>query len=295
MKTTNFITLPDGRKLAYAECGKPDGQPVIYFHGGGSSRLEPLLFDDLIHKFDFRLISPDRPGIGQSDPQPNRGFSDWPKDVVVLADTLGLDKFSVLGISSGGSYVFACAARIPERLLTAVIVSGAWDMDSLQDLPMFSRWIYNLSKTFPFLFEVVMKLALKPFQGSPEKLLVSFKKQLPAVDYAVIQSPQRLQAMRESTTEAMRQSIKNVALDILLYVRSWDFQAAEIQMPVKLFHGEQDNKVPISMARKVCDRLPTTQLTTYANEGHILPFHRKNIDGLSGKKLTQSQKQSIFF
>jgi pimeloyl-ACP methyl ester carboxylesterase len=93
----------------------------------------------------------------------------------------------------------------------------------------------------------------------------------------------------------MRQSIKNVALDILLYVRSWDFQAAEIQMPVKLFHGEQDNKVPISMARKVCDRLPTTQLTTYANEGHILPFHRKNIDGLSGKKLTQSQKQSIFF
>jgi surfactin synthase thioesterase subunit len=116
---------------------------------------------------------------------------------------------------------------------------------------------------------VVMKLALKPFQGSPEKLLASFKKQLPAVDYAVIQSPQRLQAMRESTTEAMRQSIKNVALDILLYVRSWDFQAAEIQMPVKLFHGEQDNKVPISMARKVCDRLPTTQLTTYAKEGHI--------------------------
>jgi pimeloyl-ACP methyl ester carboxylesterase len=269
MKTTNFITLPDGRKLAYAEFGQPDGHPVIYFHGGGSSRLEPLLFEDLTHKFGFRCIAFDRPGIGQSDPQPNRGFSDCPKDVVVLANTLGLNKFSVLGISSGGSYVFACAAKIPDRLLTAVIVSGAWDMDSLQDLPMFSRWIYNLSKTFPFLFEVVMKLALKSFQGSSEKLLASFKKQLPAVDYAVFQSPQRLHAVRESTIEAMRQSPKNVALDILLYVHPWDFKAAEIQIPVQLFHGEQDNKVPISMAIKVCDRLPTAQLFTYPNEGHI--------------------------
>jgi pimeloyl-ACP methyl ester carboxylesterase len=60
MKTTNFITLPDGRKLAYAEFGQPDGHPVIYFHGGASSRLEPLLFDELINKFGLRFIAPDR-------------------------------------------------------------------------------------------------------------------------------------------------------------------------------------------------------------------------------------------
>ncbi len=270
MKTTNFITLPDERKLAYTEFGQPDGYPVIYFHGGGGSRLDPLLLgDELISQFGIRLIAADRPGIGQSDPQPNRGFSDCPKDIVILADALGLDKFSVLGVSSGGGYVFACAAKIPERLLSAVAISGAWDMDSLQDLPMFSRWIYTLSKTFPFLLQGVMKLALRPFQGSPGKLLASFKKQLPAVDYAVFQSLSRLQASRESTIEAMRQGTKGITLDILLYLHPWDFKAAEIQMPVQLFHGEQDTKVPISMARKVSDRLPTAQLFTYPNEGHI--------------------------
>jgi pimeloyl-ACP methyl ester carboxylesterase len=253
----------------YAEFGQPDSHPVIYFHGGASSRLEPLLFDELINKFGLRFIAPDRPGIGQSDPQPDRGFSDCPKDVVVLADTLGLDKFSVLGVSSGGGYVFACAAKIPERLLSAVVVSGGWDMDSLKDLPMFSRWIYTLSKTFPLLFEVVIKLSMRPFQGSSEKLLASFKQQLPAVDYAVFQSPQRLQAIRESAIEAMRQSTKNVALDVLLYVYPWDFKAAEIQILVQFFHGEQDTKVPISMARKVVDRLPTAQLFSYPDEGHI--------------------------
>ena len=32
-KDTNFLTLPDGRKLCYAEYGDPEGKPVILFHG----------------------------------------------------------------------------------------------------------------------------------------------------------------------------------------------------------------------------------------------------------------------
>ncbi|MEM6593016.1 MAG: alpha/beta hydrolase, partial [Cyanobacteria bacterium P01_C01_bin.73] len=110
MKTTNLLTLPNDRQLAYAEYGDPNGHPVFYFHGGGTSRLEPLLLGDKeFTRLGLRLIAPDRPGIGQSDFQPNRGFSDWTKDVIFLADTLGLDKFSVLGVSSGGGYVAACA------------------------------------------------------------------------------------------------------------------------------------------------------------------------------------------
>ena len=128
MKTTNLLTLPDKRQLAYAEYGDPNGYPVFYFHGGGTSRLEPLLLgDEVFIRLGLRLVAPDRPGIGQSDFQPNRGFSDWTKDVTFLADTLGLDKFSVLGVSSGGGYTAACAAKIPHRLHSAVIVSGAWE------------------------------------------------------------------------------------------------------------------------------------------------------------------------
>jgi hypothetical protein len=39
MNDAKFVTLLDHRKLAYAEFGKPNGHPVIYFHGGASSRL----------------------------------------------------------------------------------------------------------------------------------------------------------------------------------------------------------------------------------------------------------------
>ncbi len=154
MKTTNLLTLPDNRRLAYAEYGDPNGHPVFYFHGGGTSRLEPLLLgDEVFIRLGLRLIAPDRPGIGQSDFQPNRRFSDWTKDVTFLADALGLDKFSVLGVSSGGGYTAACAAKIPHRLYSAMIVSGAWEFTTA-DLLKSNRWSLILIKHFPWLYQV---------------------------------------------------------------------------------------------------------------------------------------------
>ncbi|NJN00035.1 MAG: hypothetical protein HC800_25435 [Phormidesmis sp. RL_2_1] len=91
MKVTNLLMLPDNRQLAYAEYGDPDGHPVLYFHGGGNCRLEPLLLgNEAFTQLGLRLIAPDRPGIGRSDFRPNRGFSDWTKDVSFLADALGI-------------------------------------------------------------------------------------------------------------------------------------------------------------------------------------------------------------
>ncbi|MEM9246502.1 MAG: alpha/beta hydrolase, partial [Cyanobacteria bacterium P01_F01_bin.153] len=116
MNRTNLLMLPGDRQLAYAEYGDPNGHPVFYFHGGGTSRLEPLLLgDEVLIRLGLRIIAPDRPGIGRSHFQPNRGFSDWTEDVIRLADTLGLSKFSVLGVSAGGGYVAVCAAKIPHR------------------------------------------------------------------------------------------------------------------------------------------------------------------------------------
>jgi pimeloyl-ACP methyl ester carboxylesterase len=271
MKTTNFITLPDGRRLAYAEFGKPDGYPVIHFHGNVSSRLEPLLLgDELISQSGLRLIAPDRPGMGQSDFQPNRGFADYPKDIVFLADTLGLDKFSILGISGGGGYVSACAAKIPDRLINAVIVSGAWYiMDSLADLPLLNRWIFTLARIFPLLYRGVFKLMLPFYKGDPAKILATFKKQFPAADYAVLKLPHRIEAYCKSSIEAMYQGTKGPAWDVQLYLRPWDFKIEEIQIPLKFFHGEQDKTVPIALAKRYIDRLPTAKLITYPKEGHI--------------------------
>jgi len=42
----NLFQLQDGRKISYAFYGPVDAQPVLYFHGTPSSRLEPLLLQN---------------------------------------------------------------------------------------------------------------------------------------------------------------------------------------------------------------------------------------------------------
>jgi pimeloyl-ACP methyl ester carboxylesterase len=68
----NRITLRDGRTLAYAEYGDPDGKPVFYFHGTPGSRLEHHPDDAIARERGVRIITADRPGYGHSDFQPHR-------------------------------------------------------------------------------------------------------------------------------------------------------------------------------------------------------------------------------
>ena len=59
------VTLPGGRRLAYAEFGPADEVPVLYFHGAPSGRLEPALIGAAaLRDAGLRLIAADRPGVG---------------------------------------------------------------------------------------------------------------------------------------------------------------------------------------------------------------------------------------
>jgi pimeloyl-ACP methyl ester carboxylesterase len=122
------LTLPDGRSLAYTDCGEPAGPLVVYFHGAPTSRLDLVGAEESFRAFGVRVVSPDRPGYGGSSPQAGRGFNDWAPDVAALADHLGAERFAVMGLSSGGPYAVACAALLPERIVSAGVVAGVTDM-----------------------------------------------------------------------------------------------------------------------------------------------------------------------
>jgi pimeloyl-ACP methyl ester carboxylesterase len=117
--------------------GQPDGTPLFYFHGNPGSRLDfnqtynrPALDDT-----GMRIIGIDRPGFGGSTFQPRRQFADWPRDVLAVADELGIDTFGVLAYSGGGPYAIACALAFPERLTFVGIISG----DGPAETPRFMR------------------------------------------------------------------------------------------------------------------------------------------------------------
>lgn len=267
------IRFPDSRKLTYAEYGAPDGKPVFYFHGLGGSRLEPaMLGGNGFEKAGIRLIACDRPGMGGSDFQPGRRFSNWPEDMVAFADKLGLGKFGVFGVSGGAGYVSACACLIPDRLSAAVIASGAGPMDSPEarsGLTFMGRLMYWLAARSVRLTSLMLNLTKPPVQSDVAKIRERMVRSMPPTEAAIFEKPGRLEAFIASGAEAMRQGVHGIAWDTHLYARPWDFRLEEIRFPVRLLHGEADLNVPVAVARKVAAAIPGCQATYYPGEGHF--------------------------
>lgn len=154
--TAQSVDVERGRSLSYAEYGDPDGRPMLYFHGVPSDHREGRLFADAARRHGVRLLAFDRPGVGGSDPRPNRQLLDWPDDVRRAADALDLDEFGVLGYSGGGPYVAACAHELPERLAGAGIVSGVAPLaepDALFEVNTVERTAIRACVRFPYASE----------------------------------------------------------------------------------------------------------------------------------------------
>src|SRR5258706_15083022 len=103
-----LVELADGRRIALAEWGDPAGRPVFLFQGTPGSRLyNPDV--ETGNAAGVRLLCPDRPGYGGCHREGGRSVLDWAFDVGEVADALGIDRFPVVGWSSGGQFALACA------------------------------------------------------------------------------------------------------------------------------------------------------------------------------------------
>ena len=62
------------------------------------------------------VVALDRPGYGESDPDPKRTVKSLALDIEELADQLNLGpKFYITGFSMGGMVTWSCLKYIPHR------------------------------------------------------------------------------------------------------------------------------------------------------------------------------------
>lgn len=271
--TSQTLRLQDGRVLGYAEYGSPTGLPVFYFHGANSSRLEAQFLAEAASDANIRVISPDRPGIGLSDPQPSRHFLDWPSDVLALAEALHIGQFAVAGTSGGASYAAACAYRIPHRLTSCGLVSGMGPMVLMtKDMPLGFRANWSLVQHVPFIARLGMLPLARIHQNpaSTERLLARTAPFLPEPDKKMYLNSAVREVVAGLTVETFRQGISGPVYDLLLLTKPWDFNLNDISFPnIFLWHGELDGNVAVAMGRAVASALPHCQPTYYANEAHL--------------------------
>jgi len=267
-------TMRDGRSLAYAEYGSPDGRPVIYCHGVPSSRVEGDLIVNAAtaSALGLRVIVPDRPGMGCSDDKPDRKIVDWPDDVVDLTKALELQRFIVLGSSGGAPYAAVCGARIPERVCAIGLIGGVAPFDAPGTMASMSgpmRIMFRLARSAPGVLRGLYRLNLRAMRRGGERASQRLAAWAPEPDRTLLTRPEIAKGFMACFEEACRQGPRGPVLDMRLIARPWGFDLAAVRVPVFLWHGELDRNVPVTSGRYLANAIPGCRATFYPSDAHL--------------------------
>jgi pimeloyl-ACP methyl ester carboxylesterase len=264
------VSLSDGRDLGYADCGDPDGDPLVVFHGFPNSRVFGALFDAAGREHGVRILAPERPGIGVSDPDPGRTLLDWPGDVAEFLDAVSLDRAPVLGVSGGGPYALACAHATPDRTPRVGVAVGLAPVSSVG---LRDRLPFLLARFVPPLVRLQLYRDGRQARGDPEAALADRAEMAAPADGDYWRGEVG-RALLESGLEARRQGNGPLVDELAIYGRPWGFDLGEIDVPVALWYGRDDRIVPVEMGFHLARAVPTAESHFYPGLGHVSAVER---------------------
>jgi len=275
---------PGGRTVAYAEYGDPDGVPVLFFHGTPGSRLLGGLYDRPARERGVRLLAPDRPGYGESDPWRGHTLADTGAFVSPVLDDAGVESVGVVGFSGGGPHALALAATHGERVRSVDLVAGAAPRDCLENEPRPQRVLGTLATRTPRLLGALLRgQSWVARRASPSLTVSQFTSDGDAVGpggatAGVDAVPDDTAALvKRDFCEALGRSRNGAVTESRLLAAEWDFSLGAVDCPVRLTHGERDGNVPVAAARRLADRLGADPTVTGADHLGTLLDSRESV------------------
>jgi len=273
------LALKNGKSISYAEYGDPGGKPIIGFHGMPGSRLMMKLLDKTALNFGARIIAPERPGYGLSQPSSNGTLLKYTDDILELANTMEFTEFAVLGVSGGGPYGLACAYTLSHRLTVTAIVSGIGPLrlpNSTKEMLFMNKIMFNLGRLAPRLVGFLLPRLLRTSLRTMERHVEQGASPTPNI------TPEVFAIMTADQREAILTGGQGIIFDMKNLWRPWGFQLEDIPGKVYLWHGQADNLAPSILAHYVADHLPNCESVFYPEEGHSEPL-TKHLDEIIGK------------
>jgi pimeloyl-ACP methyl ester carboxylesterase len=261
MGDTHLVTLAGGRRVAYADHGDPAGLTVLSCHGTPECRLVDPTAVELAERMGFRMVVPDRPGFGQSDPSPGRTLLDWPVEAARLLDALGVGSFAVIGGSGGGPYAVACGVVLGDRVSRVALVAPAEPADAPKHgfVPREEAALRARGETMARLL-----------RDDPDGFWALVAPDLSETDLKRQEAMDR--ATRDRATamfrEAFRQGTDAYVADHLLVGGPWSDLLPRLARPTRIWQGDDDNSVPAESTRWMATRIPGAELEVLGGVGH---------------------------
>ncbi len=241
---THHYQLPDGRNLSYFDSGGPGLQTIVHCHGMFTSRLDPLNVR-VFQQLRIRLIIPDRPGYGYSDPVPQQTLTGWAEDVVALMDHLGIGQFSMMAADFSSAFALATAHVAPQRVRDVVLLEGAAPVtEGMQsyddDIPVYYKATFLAAQKMPKIVHKTTYIAYTLFARKPGKTLNRFLDIIGEDNARVIREPTLYSNIITAVNESIRQGVSALSANQVIMFSDWGFDLRCITCPVYLVVGKAD-------------------------------------------------------
>ncbi|MFL6002403.1 MAG: alpha/beta fold hydrolase [Nocardioides sp.] len=268
------VAVRDDRRLSFAEYGSRRGPAIVWMHGTpGARRQIPLEARAYAEEQGLRIVGIDRPGIGSSTPHLYADILDWTRDLEILLDTLGIDTLRLIGLSGGGPYVLAAGVAMPERVHGVGILGGV--APTTGEDAVGGGLIQLAVRLAPLLSvgRVPLGVALtgairlvRPLAGPALDLYAAVQ---PPGDRKLLARPEFKAMFLDDLLNGSRFQTSAPLTDLVLFTRDWGFAAADVTVPVRWWHGDDDHIVPLAHGQHLVERLPDATLKVIAGESHL--------------------------
>jgi pimeloyl-ACP methyl ester carboxylesterase len=278
-KLEGNIAVGDDRQIGFAEFGDPQGRAVFWLHGTpGARRQIPMEARVFAEQQGIRLIGVDRPGIGASTPHQYDTVLAFADDLRTIADTLGLGKFEVVGLSGGGPYTLACAAAMPDRVVAAGVLGGVAPTRGADAIGGGVSAVITAAAPVveaaggPIRFAASRLIRL--VRPVAEPALYMYARISPEADRRLLVRPEFKAMFLDDLLNGSRKQLAAPFADVVVFARDWGFRLDEVKVPVRWWHGDRDHIVPFEHGQHVVSKLPDAQMYHLPGESHLAGLGR---------------------
>jgi pimeloyl-ACP methyl ester carboxylesterase len=264
------IRLRDGRELAVAVSGPPDGVPLLYHHGTPGCLFQPASSQAACAERGLRYLTYSRAGAQGSTRNPGRSVADVAADMENVLDALGVERCVVAGKSGGGPHALATAALLPDRVAAVISIAGCRPfgdgfLDGMgeDNITEFELALQGEDALRPFVMK--HREALKDADGPT--LVHDLATLLPEVDRRVLSSE-----VGADTVAVMVGGVQTPDAwidDDLAFTRDWGFDLDDITVPTYVWQGSDDLMVPFHHGQWLAEHLPRAVVHLEQGEGHF--------------------------
>ena len=250
---------------------------MLWFHGSpGARRQVPVAGRDAAEHLGLRLVCVERPGVGNSTDHAYHQLLDWAADVAVVADHLHHDRFMVVGLSGGGPYALAVAHELPDRViavgLLGSLVPTAGEDAIAGGIVMLSQRFNGLLRLFRRPLGLGMWGFVRALNPLSHVIVQGFARLMPEGDRRVLGDPAVEAMFVDDLSNSSKRQFQAFVNDFILLGQPWGFRLADVNVPVRWWHGDSDPFVPLDQARRAAALLPDVELTVRPGESHLGDF-----------------------